>query len=52
MGFYSRASMSSALMNLKKIYGFKSLSVSQVPQQAGGPFVSSIISIVSAKPDE
>jgi hypothetical protein len=37
-------------MNLQKIYGFMSLSVLQVPQQAGGPLVSSIS--VFAKPDE
>jgi hypothetical protein len=37
-------------MNLQKIYGFSEPFRLQVPQQAGGPFVSSIS--VFAKPDE
>ncbi|QIC18015.1 hypothetical protein G3341_20130 (plasmid) [Providencia vermicola] len=51
MGFYSRASMSSAPDEPPEKYtASMSLSVLQVPQQAGGPLVSSIS--VFAKPDQ
>jgi hypothetical protein len=42
MGFYSRALMSSAPDEPPEYTASMSLSVLQVPQQAGGPLVSSI----------